>query len=107
VPKKILDPENLNDKISFEMINNSYTNLDPANYPDMKKFADFLNSQEVSRSPKYLINSKAGLPVSKLFLSEMIIGGIKMKKHILKKLFLKLLLTKTPQSFRLRIMKLI
>jgi len=39
------------------MINESYSNLDPAKYPDMKKFADFLNSQEVSRSPKYVVGS--------------------------------------------------
>lgn len=57
VPKHLLDPEKLNDRISFEMINESYSNLDPAKYPDMKKFADFLNSQEVSRSPKYVVGS--------------------------------------------------
>ncbi|MBE2255897.1 MAG: hypothetical protein IAE65_06815 [Ignavibacteria bacterium] len=57
VPKHLLDPEKLNDRITFEMINESYANLDPAKYPDMKKFADFLNSQEVSRSPKYVVGS--------------------------------------------------
>lgn len=57
VPKHLLDPEKLNDRISFEMINESYNNLDPAKYPEMKKFADFLNSQEVSRSPKYVVGS--------------------------------------------------
>lgn len=56
-PKHILDPENMNDKFSWEEILAAQKNLDPKKYPDMQKYADFLNSQEVSRDSKYVVGS--------------------------------------------------
>lgn len=57
VPKKILDIENINDRLSWEMLNEANETLDPAKYPEMKKFADFLNQEDVSRNPKYVVGS--------------------------------------------------
>lgn len=57
VPKKILDLENINDRLTWESINEANLNLDPAKYPEMKKFADFLNQEDISRNPKYVIGS--------------------------------------------------
>ena len=53
-PKHILDPQNVNDKFSFEDLADFKS---AGKKPEIKKFADFLNSQEVSRDAKYLIGS--------------------------------------------------
>jgi peptide/nickel transport system substrate-binding protein len=57
VPKHILDKDNINDKISWEDLDAAQKTFDPKKYSDMQKYANFLNSQEVSRDAKYLIGS--------------------------------------------------
>jgi len=54
MPKHILDPEGLNDKIKFEELENYET---AKGNPNIQKYADFLNSPDVSRNPKYVIGS--------------------------------------------------
>jgi peptide/nickel transport system substrate-binding protein len=54
VAKHILDPQGVNDKISFDDLKD-FTSA--AKNPEIRKFADFLNSQEVSRDAKYLVGS--------------------------------------------------
>lgn len=56
-PKHILDPQNVNDKFTFPQLLEAQKSMDPKKYPEMQKYADFLNSQEVSRDPKYVIGS--------------------------------------------------
>ena len=56
-PKHILDPDNMNDKFSWEDLLAAQKNLDSKKYPEMQKYADFLNSQEVSRDSKYVVGS--------------------------------------------------
>lgn len=56
-PKHLLDPENVNDKFSWEELSAAQKSLDSKKYPEMQKYADFLNSQEVSRDPKYVVGS--------------------------------------------------
>ena len=57
LPKHILDKDGVTDKFSFEEIENASKTFDPEKFPDMQKFADFLNSQEVSREPRYVVGS--------------------------------------------------
>ncbi|MCX7877513.1 MAG: ABC transporter substrate-binding protein [Ignavibacteria bacterium] len=54
LPKHVLDPENITDKFQWSEFKDMRI---AAKNPDIKKFADFVNSQEVSRSAKYLIGS--------------------------------------------------
>jgi len=56
-PKHILDPQNITDKFSWDDLTAAQKSLDPKKYPEMQKFADFFNSQEVARDPKYVIGS--------------------------------------------------
>lgn len=56
-PKHILDPENVNDKFTWDDLHAAQKSLDPKKYPEMYKYADFLNSQEVSRESKYVVGS--------------------------------------------------
>lgn len=54
IPKHILDPEGLTDRYTWEEVkdfNKAQMN------PSIVKFADFLNSQEVSREPKYVVGT--------------------------------------------------
>jgi peptide/nickel transport system substrate-binding protein len=52
--KDVIDPEGLTDKYSWE----ECTDIETAKRnPAMKKFADFFNSEDINRSPKYLIGS--------------------------------------------------
>lgn len=53
-PKHVLDPEGLTDKYTWEETKDFKV---AEKNPAMKKFADFLNSQEVSRDPKYVLGS--------------------------------------------------
>lgn len=53
-PKHILDPQGLNDKISWEELSDSKL---ASKNPNIKIFAEFLNSEVVSREPKYVIGS--------------------------------------------------
>jgi peptide/nickel transport system substrate-binding protein len=54
VPKHILDPEGLTDKYSWNELDDF--RAAEKNHV-MKKIADFMNSQEVSRDPKYVVGS--------------------------------------------------
>jgi peptide/nickel transport system substrate-binding protein len=54
IPKHILDPEGLTDKYTWEEVKNFEK---ASKNPSIVKFADFLNSQEVSREPKYVVGS--------------------------------------------------
>lgn len=54
VPRHILDPEGLTDKYTWDELKNFKSAEDN---PNIKKFADFLNSQEVSREPQYVVGS--------------------------------------------------
>ena len=56
-PKHILDKDNMNEKFTWEQLDEAQKSLDPLKYPDMQKYADFLNSQEVSREPRYVVGS--------------------------------------------------
>jgi len=53
-PKHVLDPEGLTDKYTWDELKDfKIAEKNPA----IKKFADFLNSQEVSREPNYVLGS--------------------------------------------------
>lgn len=54
IPKHILDPDNKTDKFDWDELKDMKTAL---KNPEIQKFADFINSQEVSRSAKYLVGS--------------------------------------------------
>jgi peptide/nickel transport system substrate-binding protein len=54
MPKHILDPDNKTDGFTWDELTNFNT---AAKNPEIKKYADFLNTQEVSREPKYLIGT--------------------------------------------------
>jgi peptide/nickel transport system substrate-binding protein len=54
MPKHILDPEGLTDKYTWDEVKDFSR---AQKNPNVVKFADFLNSQEVSREPKYVIGS--------------------------------------------------
>jgi peptide/nickel transport system substrate-binding protein len=53
-PKHVLDPESLTDKYTWEETKDFKV---AEKNPNMRKFADFLNSQEVSREPRYVLGS--------------------------------------------------
>lgn len=54
LPKHVLDPGNVTDKFNWE----EFKDLKVAQKnPELQKFADFINSQEVSRDAKYLVGS--------------------------------------------------
>ncbi|MGH2575758.1 MAG: ABC transporter substrate-binding protein [Ignavibacteria bacterium] len=53
-PKHILDPEGLTDKYTWEELKDFKA---AEKNPAIKKFADFVNSQEVSREPRYVVGS--------------------------------------------------
>ncbi|MEO6696098.1 MAG: ABC transporter substrate-binding protein [Ignavibacteria bacterium] len=57
IPKHILDKNNATDKFSWSDLEEAQKTFDPKKYPDMQKYADFLNSEEVSRDPKFVIGS--------------------------------------------------
>jgi peptide/nickel transport system substrate-binding protein len=54
MPKHILDPEGKTDGFTWEQLTDFNT---AAKNPEIRKYADFLNTQEVSREPKYLIGT--------------------------------------------------
>jgi len=54
LPKHVLDPGNVTDKFNWSDFKDMKT---AQKNPDMQKFADFVNSQEVSRDAKYLVGS--------------------------------------------------
>jgi len=54
MPKHILDPESLTDKYSWDDVKDFAR---AQKNPNIVRFADFLNSQEVSREPKYVVGT--------------------------------------------------
>ncbi|MBX7045727.1 MAG: hypothetical protein K1X86_07795 [Ignavibacteria bacterium] len=56
-PKHILDPKNETDKFTWELLSEAQKNPDAKKYAEMQKYADFFNSQEVARDPKYVVGS--------------------------------------------------
>jgi peptide/nickel transport system substrate-binding protein len=54
LPKHILDPNNVTDNFNWEELEDMKI---AAKNPEIQKFADFINSQEVSRQAKYLVGS--------------------------------------------------
>lgn len=57
LPRHILDKEKVNDKFSWDDLAEAQKTFDSKKYPEMQKFADFMNSEEVARDPKYVIGS--------------------------------------------------
>lgn len=56
-PKHILDKDGMNDKFTWEDLESAQKTFDAKKFPEMQKYADFLNSEEVSREKKYVIGS--------------------------------------------------
>lgn len=56
-PRHVLDPNNANEKFTWEELAAAEKSLDPKKFPELQKYADFMNSQEVARDAKYLIGS--------------------------------------------------
>jgi peptide/nickel transport system substrate-binding protein len=57
IPRHILDKNNETDKFSWDDLESAQKSFDAVKYPGMQKFADFINSEEVSRDAKYVIGS--------------------------------------------------
>lgn len=57
IPKHLLDKDKLNDSFTWEQLDEAQRTFDPKKYPDMQKFADFINSEEVSRDAKYVVGT--------------------------------------------------
>ncbi len=57
IPKHILDKDNVTDKFSWSDLDDALQSFDPKKYPEMQKYADFMNSQEVARDPKYVVGT--------------------------------------------------
>lgn len=57
IPKHILDLDNLNDKFTWSELEAAQKTFDSKKFPEMQRFADFINSQEVSRDAKYVVGS--------------------------------------------------
>lgn len=56
-PKHILDVSGMNDKFSWTDFETAQKSFDSKKFPEMQKYADFLNSEIVSRDPKYVVGS--------------------------------------------------
>ncbi|MBK8550038.1 MAG: hypothetical protein IPL53_02850 [Ignavibacteria bacterium] len=57
LPKHILDKDGANEKFSWEDLAEAQRSFDPQKFPAMQKYAEFINSEEVSRDAKYVIGS--------------------------------------------------
>jgi len=57
IPKHILDKNNENEKFSWEDLEAAQKTFDAKKYPDMQKYADFINTEEISRDAKYVVGS--------------------------------------------------
>jgi peptide/nickel transport system substrate-binding protein len=57
VPKHLLNKDGLADSFTFEDLDAAALAPDPKKFADMQNIANFINSQEVSRDPKYVIGS--------------------------------------------------
>lgn len=57
IAKHVLDKDNVTDKFSWADLETAQNTFDPKKFPEMQKFADFINSEEVSRDPKYVVGT--------------------------------------------------
>jgi peptide/nickel transport system substrate-binding protein len=57
IPRHILDKNNMNEKFTWDELAEAQKSFDPMKYPAMQKYADFINTEEVARDPKYVIGS--------------------------------------------------
>ncbi|MEP7146096.1 MAG: ABC transporter substrate-binding protein [bacterium] len=57
IPKHILNKDNANDKFTWEELAEASKTFDAKKFPELQKYADFINTEEVSRDSKYLIGS--------------------------------------------------
>ncbi|MDQ3194113.1 MAG: ABC transporter substrate-binding protein, partial [Bacteroidota bacterium] len=57
IPRHILNKDNVNDKFTWEELADASKTFDAKKHPELQKFADFINTEEISRDPKYLIGS--------------------------------------------------
>jgi peptide/nickel transport system substrate-binding protein len=57
LPKHILDKDNVTDQWTIKDFIEASKTIDPGKYPEMQKYADYINSQDVSRSPNLVIGS--------------------------------------------------
>ncbi|MBS1517122.1 MAG: hypothetical protein JSS91_03460 [Bacteroidetes bacterium] len=57
LPKHILDKNNETDKFSWEKLEEALKSFDPVKYPELQKYADFINKEEISRSKEYVIGT--------------------------------------------------
>lgn len=57
IPRHILNKDNVNDKFTWEELADASKTFDARKHPELQKFADFINTEEISRDPKYLIGS--------------------------------------------------
>ncbi len=56
-PRHILDKDGMNDKFTWEDFESAQKSFDAKKFLEMQKYADFLNSEEVSREKKYVTGS--------------------------------------------------
>ena len=57
LPKHILDKDGVTDGFTWDNLAEAQKTFDPVKYPAMQKFADFINTEEVSRDAKFVIGS--------------------------------------------------
>ncbi len=57
IPKHILDKDGVNDKFTWDALEEAQRTFDPQKFPEMQKYAEFINAEEVSRNPKYVVGS--------------------------------------------------
>jgi len=57
IPSHLLDLDGLNKKFTWENLEAAQKTFDAKKYPEMSRFAEFINSQEVARDPKYVVGS--------------------------------------------------
>ncbi|HMQ69721.1 MAG TPA: ABC transporter substrate-binding protein [Ignavibacteria bacterium] len=57
IPGHLLDLEGMNKKFTWTDLEDAQKTFDAKKYPEMSRFADFINSQEVARDPKYVVGS--------------------------------------------------
>lgn len=57
IPKHILDKEKVTDKFSWSDLEEASKTFDSKKFPELQKYADFINSEEISRDPKYVVGT--------------------------------------------------
>ncbi len=57
IPKHLLDKDNMNNGFTWEELEEAQNTFDSKRFADMQKFADFINAEEVSRDPKFVVGT--------------------------------------------------